>query len=168
MITLEDKVDIQAAQELIWQVTIDVESWPQWSPAMKKIVRQDTGDFKAGSSALIKQLLLPETRWVVTELIPDKRFSWQARVLGVEMVATHILIPGDSGVTSILRINMLGGMIWLIGPVFKKLVARALKEENWGLKNYCESLTVSTDKAFQKLAAGKIKFAVDVDPLNML
>ncbi len=139
MITLEDKVDIQATQKLIWQVTIDIESWPLWSPAMEKIVRKDSGNFKTGSSALIKQKLLPETRWVVSELIPDKRFSWKARVLGVEMVATHILIPGDSGVTSILRMEMLGGMIWLFGPVMKKLVARALKGENWGLKIYCES-----------------------------
>jgi hypothetical protein len=140
MMILEDKIDIQAAQELVWQVTIDVESWPLWSPAMEKIVRQDSGDFKSGSSALIKQKLLPETRWVVTELTPDKSFSWKAKMLGIEMVATHILIPGDSGVTSILRMEMLGWMIQLFGPVMKKQVARALNEENWGLKNYCESL----------------------------
>ena len=140
MMILEDNIDIQAAQQLVWQVTIDVESWPLWSPAMEKIVRKDSGDFNAGSSALIKQKLLPETRWVVTELTPNKSFSWKAKVLGIEMVATHILIPGGSGVTSVLRIEMLGWMIRLFGPVMKKLVARALKEENWGLKNYCESL----------------------------
>ena len=140
MMILEDNIDIQAAQQLVWQVTIDVESWPLWSPAMEKIVRKDSGDFNAGSSALIKQKLLPETRWVVTELTPNKSFSWKAKVLGIEMVATHILIPGGSGVTSVLRVEMLGWMIRLFGPVMKKLVARALKEENWGLKNYCESL----------------------------
>jgi hypothetical protein len=140
MMTLEDKIDIQTAQELVWQVTIDVESWPLWSPAIDKIVRKDSGHFKAGSSALIKQKLLPETRWVVTELTPDKSFSWKTKVLEIEMVATHILIPGDSGVTSILRMEMLGWMIRLFGPVVKKLVARVIKEENWSLKNYCESL----------------------------
>lgn len=140
MMILEDKIDIQAAQELVWQVTIDVESWPLWSPAMEKIVRKDLGDFKAGSSTLIKQKLLPETRWVVTELTPNKSFSWKAKVQGIQMVATHILIPGGSGVTSILRMEMLGWVIRLFGPVLKKPVARALKEENWGLKKYCESL----------------------------
>lgn len=142
MVILEDKIDIEAAQALVWQVTIDVESWPLWSPAMEKIVRKDSGVFKSESSILIKQKLLPETIWVVTELTPHKSFSWNAKVLGIEMVATHILIPGDSGVTSILRIEMLGGIIRLFGPVMKKLVARALKEENWGLKVYCESLSV--------------------------
>jgi hypothetical protein len=139
-VILENKIDIQAAQELVWQVTIDVESWPLWSPAMEKIVRKDTGDFKAGSSALIKQKLLPKTRWVVTKLTPDKSFSWKAKVLGIEMVATHILMPVDSGVTSILRVEMQGWMIQLFGQVMKKEVARALREENWGLKNYCEAL----------------------------
>jgi hypothetical protein len=140
MVILEDKIDIQATCELVWRVTIDVESWPLWSPAMVKIILKDSRGFKAGSSALIKQKLLPETLWVVTELTPNKSFSWQTKALGIEMVGTHILIPGDSGVTSILRMEMLGWMIRLFGPVMKKLVARALKEENWGLKNYCESL----------------------------
>ena len=136
---LEDKIDIQAAQELVWQVTIDVESWPLWSPAMINIVRKDEGEFKVGSLALIKQKLLPETHWVVTELTPNKSFSWQGKPLGIEMIATHILIPGDSGVTSILRVEMLGLMTKLFGVVMKKLVARALTEENWNLKKFCES-----------------------------
>ncbi|MBT5867750.1 MAG: hypothetical protein HOH38_02805 [Nitrospinaceae bacterium] len=139
MMIVEDKIVIQASQELVWQVTIDVGSWPLWSPGMEKIVRKDSGDFKAGSSALIKQKLLPETRWVVTELTPNKCFSWQTKVLGIKMVATHTLIPCNSGATSILRIEILG-WIPVIWPVIKKLIARALKEENWGLKNYCESL----------------------------
>ncbi len=137
---IEDKIVIQATRELVWQVTIDVESWPLWSPVMEKVARKDSGDFKAGSSALIKQKLLPETRWVVDELTPNKSFSWQAKALGIEMDATHILIPDDSGAISILRMEMQGWIIQLFGPVVKKLVARAIKEENWGLKNYCESL----------------------------
>lgn len=146
MMILEDKIDIQTAQELVWQVTIDVESWPLWSPAMEKIVLKDSGGFKSGSSVLIKQKLLPETLWVVTELTPNKSFSWQTKALGIEMIATHTLIPSDSGVTSILRVEMLGWMPQLFGPVMKKLVARALMEENWTLKIFCESLEVRVSR----------------------
>jgi hypothetical protein len=146
---LENKIDIQANPKLVWQVTIDVESWPIWSPAMKKIIRMDSNEFKPGSAALIKQKLLPETLWVVTELTPNSSFSWHAKVFGIEMIATHILIPIDSGVTSVLKLEMLGWMTKLFGSVIKKPPSKALREENWGLKTFCESLESAPPPTFK-------------------
>ena len=137
--TLEDTIEINASRERVWQVTVDVEAWPKWSPVMETIRREDTGDFKLGSSALIKQKQMAETRWTVTEIDPGHRFTWQARSLGIDMIATHIIVPGESAVTSILRIEMDGLLIKLLGPIMKALVAKSLKVENRGLKHYCES-----------------------------
>ena len=137
--TLEDTIEINASRERVWQVTVDVEAWPKWSPVMETIRREDTGDFKLGSSALIKQKQMPETRWTVTEIDPGHRFTWQARSLGIDMIATHSIIPGESTVTSLLRIEMDGLLIKLLGPIMKALVAKSLKVENRGLKHYCES-----------------------------
>ncbi len=136
---IEDKVDIQASQDRVWQVTVDVEAWPKWSPAMERIRREDDGEFKSGSSALIKQKLMPVTRWAVTEIDPGHHFSWQARALGIDMLATHILVPENGKVTSLLRIQMQGLPIKLFGPILKFLVLKSLKEENRGLKQYCET-----------------------------
>lgn len=136
---LEDTIEIHAPADRVWQVTIDVEAWPQWSPVMERIRREDSGDFKLGSSALIKQKQMPETRWTVTEIDPGHHFSWQARVFGIDMIATHIITPGERAVTSLLRIEMKGLTIKLLGFILKPLVAYSLKEENKGLKNYCES-----------------------------
>ena len=137
--TLEDTIEINASRERVWQVTVDVEAWPKWSPVMETIRREDTGDFKLGSSALIKQKQMAETRWTVTEIDPGHRFTWQARSLGIDMIATHSIVPGESAVTSILRIEMDGLLIKLLGPIMKALVAKSLKVENRGLKHYCES-----------------------------
>ena len=136
---LEDKIEINASQDRVWQVTVDVEAWPKWSPVMEKIRREDTGDFKLGSTALIKQKQMAETRWTVTEIDPGHRFTWQARSLGIDMIATHSIIPGDSAVTSLLRIEMNGLWIKLLGPLMKLLVSKSLKIENQGLKRYCEN-----------------------------
>jgi hypothetical protein len=136
---LENKIEIHADRERVWQVTIDVESWPLWSPAMQKIVREDSGDFILGSSALIKQNLMPETRWVVTALNPGHSFSWQTKVLGIQMEASHLITASDSGVTSVLKIEMKGGVAKLLWPLMKTQVLRALKEENAGLKQFCEA-----------------------------
>ena len=136
---LEDTIEIDAPADRVWQATIDVEDWPQWAPAMERIRREDSGDFKRGSTALIKQKQMPETRWTVTEINPGHSFSWQARVRGIDMVATHVITPGERAVTSLLRIEMQGLTIKLLGFIIKPLVMKALKDENRGLKHYCES-----------------------------
>ena len=46
---------------------------------------------------------------------------------------------GERGVTNLLRIEMGGLMVTLLGPIIKALVKGALKDENQGLKHYCES-----------------------------
>jgi uncharacterized protein YndB with AHSA1/START domain len=137
--TLENTIEIKASRERVWQVTIDVEAWPKWSPVMERIRREDSGDFKLGSTALIKQKQMPETRWTVTEINPGNQFTWQARSMGIDMVATHSIVPGDNAVTSLLRIEMEGLLITLLGPLMKMLVSKSLKLENQGLKHYCEN-----------------------------
>jgi uncharacterized protein YndB with AHSA1/START domain len=136
---LEDTIKIDATADRVWQVTTDVESWPRWAPAMERIRREDSGDLKLGSSALIKQKQMPETRWTVTEINPGHSFSWEASVMGMNMIATHIIAPGERAVTNLLRIEMDGLTIKLLGLIIKPLVAYSLKEENQGLKQYCES-----------------------------
>jgi uncharacterized protein YndB with AHSA1/START domain len=136
---LEDTIEIDVSSDRVWQVTTDIEAWPKWAPAMENIRREDSGDFKLGSTALIKQKQMPKTRWTVTEIDPGKHFTWQARVFGMDMWATHIITPGDRAVTNLLRIEMKGLLITLLGPIMKTLVAKSLKEENQGLKHYCES-----------------------------
>ncbi len=136
---LENQIDIDAPQDRVWKITIDVESWPQWSPAMERIVREDKGEFQVGSTALIKQKMIPETRWVVTSCTPPESFSWKAKVLGIEMIATHFLLPRESGVTSMLQLEMVGAMAAILGPAIKDQVTKALAEENHGLKQFCEA-----------------------------
>ena len=139
---LEDTIEINAPADRVWQVSTDVESWPKWAPAMEKIRREDSGDFKRGSSALIKQKQMPETRWTVTEINPGHSFSWETRVMGMDMIATHIITPGEQAVTNLLRIEMDGLTIKLLGFMIKPLVKQSLKQENQGLKHYCESSTL--------------------------
>ena len=136
---LQNKIDIEASLKCVWLATIDVENWPLWSPAMEKIIREDSGDFKVGSTALIKQKLMPQIRWRVTELTPNQSFSWKAQVLGIHMVASHSLAPREGGVVSILKVEMTGWMTNLFGFLMKGPVRKALEDENLGLKNYCEA-----------------------------
>lgn len=136
---LTNTIDIAAPPEVVWAVTEDVERWPEWSPTMDSIVRLDDGQFDVGSSARIKQPGLPEAVWTVQTLERGRHFKWSATVRGIHMLGGHEVIPTDGGTRSILTIEMTGWVAKLLGPLMRGSVAKAIAQENEGLKRRCES-----------------------------
>ena len=68
-------VDINVPADHVWAVIRDVESWPEWTPTVKKIRWLDKGSLAVGSGALIWQPKLLPAKWRVTEL-DDSRKSF--------------------------------------------------------------------------------------------
>jgi hypothetical protein len=137
---LENRKQIAAPKSIVWSVTVDVTRWPQWSPFVQTVERLDDGPFEVGSVALIKQTGLPKARWQVTAITPGEQFTWETRVRGIDMVATHELSSSGTNTSSVLRIEMRGFMALLMWPLLRVLVPKALESENTGLKAECESL----------------------------
>jgi hypothetical protein len=135
---IENKIQINAPQEMVWQATIDIESWAEWWHGMEIVIREDRGEFNVGSSALIKQKFMPETRWVVTDINPGCGFTWKTKNIGVEMIASHKIVSDNNGVSNLLRIELNGLLVNLLGSLMKGPIAKSLKEENMSLKKYCE------------------------------
>lgn len=136
---LENVIHIDAAPEVVWTATEDIERWDEWSPFVDSITRRDDGPFGVGSQASIKQQGLPEAIWRVTAFDRGHRFTWETRVRGIDMVATHEVHPDGDGTRSVLRIEMSGLAATLLGPLLHLLVKRSLKLENGGLKAFCET-----------------------------
>lgn len=137
---LENVICIDVPQSVVWSVTIDIERWPQWTPTVKAVKRLDEGPFACGSAALIQQPGLPEAKWVVTELIQGERFTWESRILGIQMIATHKLLTKETGTQSVLRVKMSGIVGRLLWPLMRFSARRSLERENAGLKAKCEAL----------------------------
>jgi uncharacterized membrane protein len=76
-------IDIAAAPERVWQVIVDIESWPQWTKSVTDVKRLDSGPLQVGSRARLKQPALPPLTWKVTELQQGAQFSWVCRLPGV-------------------------------------------------------------------------------------
>jgi uncharacterized membrane protein len=135
---IEDEISIDAPREVVWAVTSELERWPEWTPTVESLERVDEGEFKVGSSALIKQPGLPLAEWIVTDLVPGKRFTWKSRVQGIHMAASHELTSDGSGMKNVLRIEISGLVAFLLWPWIRLSVRRTLKQENQGLKAACE------------------------------
>jgi carbon monoxide dehydrogenase subunit G len=137
-IHVERTIDINAPPERVWAVMTDVERWPEWTESMKKIERLDDGEFKVGSKAKLWIRRAPTAGvWTVTELTPNRSFTWEDSSGGVDAVATHIIEPDGSGSKVTLRIDMSGMMTtllgWMIGPQSRKNVdmeAEGLKKRS--------------------------------------
>jgi Polyketide cyclase / dehydrase and lipid transport len=137
---VQSEIQINAAPSIVWGVTEDVEVWSQWTPTIESAVRLDAGPFDVGSRVRIKQPGLPEAVWRVTALSKGNSFTWETRVLGIRMVATHDLLPCDSGTKCILRLEVLGIVAVLLWPLISRSARSAIAQENVSLKALCEAL----------------------------
>ena len=135
---LKSVLYIDAPPSVVWTATEDVERWPEWTPTVKSVRRIDQGPFEKGSSARLKLPALPESTWTVTALTPRERFTWESRVVGIRMIATHKMRAADAGTESVVRIEMTGPVATLLWPVLWRTLRHRLEQENLGLKDRCE------------------------------
>ena len=137
---LEHVIYIDVPSDIVWSVTEDIERWPEWASSFTSVKRIDQGPFDVGSKALIKQPGLPEAEWIVTSLTRGERFTWESRIRGIRMIATHEMMAVETGTQNVLRIEMSGLMARLLWPLIRSSAQRSLERENAGLKGRCESV----------------------------
>ena len=142
--TLEDTLFIRAPVKDVWRVTMDLERWPEWAPAVRSIRRLDAGAFGLGSRVQIQQPGQPLAVWTVTDFAEGERFSWETAWRGLWMRATHHLAPEPGGTRNTLRLNASGWTVALSSSVLRFLLRRALIAENGGLKARCEARSLGT------------------------
>jgi uncharacterized membrane protein len=115
----------------VYQLFIDVERWPDLTQSMRSVRRLDDGPIRVGSEAMVSQPRLPSSRWRVTELEPDRRFTWETSAGGVTTVGDHLVEPDGSGsrITLILRMHgpLSGVMGLLMGGIARRYAAMELE-----------------------------------------
>lgn len=135
---IEHTIDIDAPVERVWELTLDIESWPDHTPTMTSIERLDDRPLAVGSAVRIKQPAQRERVWTVSHLEPCRRFAWSARTMGTTMTATHELAPNGSGTTQTLRVEIEGGLSRVVGALIGRPIAKAIATENLGFKAAAE------------------------------
>jgi len=135
---IEDSIDIAAPPERIWDLTVDVEAWPRHTASITSVERLDDGPLRIGSTAKIKQPGQGAKTWTVDTLEQGHRFAWSTRALGARMTGTHVVDAQPSGTRNTLRIDIVGPLAPLLGPLVARPIRKALRMENEGFKRAAE------------------------------
>jgi uncharacterized protein YndB with AHSA1/START domain len=103
-------IDIDAPAEVVWDVIVDVEHWPQWTATMTSVRRETgSGPLTVGERVRVRQPRLPPVTWTVTDVQPGRSFAWTATGLGARSVADHAVVPRpDGGSTATVRSTSTG------------------------------------------------------------
>ena len=131
---LSDTRLISAPADVVWQCTIDVATWPDYTPTITSVAPTHDGPLQVGSTAVVRQPGQRATTWTVRELDPTvRRFVWTADVFGMRTVATHVVDAIDAEhCRNTLTLSMTGPASRVLGPLLRGRLAKVLATENAG------------------------------------
>ncbi len=134
----KNTVTIDAPVKRVWQLTLDVESWPRHTPTMQSVERLDAGPLRVGSTARIKQPGQAPAVWEVTRLTPQREFTWHTKRFGLTLTGSHLLETTERGCRNTLILDVTGFGARLLGLVAGRAFSGALAKENNGFKAAAE------------------------------
>lgn len=134
----ENTATIASSSQTVWQMTIDVASWPSLMPTITSVERLDSGPMRIGSTARIKQPGQSPAVWTVTKLVEGREFAWQTKRMGMTMVGLHIVedLGGQCRNTLILDVTGRGSKVFAL--LFGALMRKTLAVENESFRKHAE------------------------------
>ena len=136
----EVEVHIDAEPEKVWEVLVDVEHWPEWTPSMTSVQRLEEGSFGVGNTARVQQPRIPRAVYTVTEYQAGRSFTWAAGSIGVRTRASHdVAAQAGGGTTVRLAVSQTGVFAPVSALFAASLIRRYLAMEAQGLKGRCET-----------------------------
>lgn len=135
---IEHEVFVEAPAEAVWQLTLDVEQWPQLTPTITEVERLDGRPLEVGSRARVKQPMQRPRLWTVTRLDGSSYFEWEAKLGTIRMTGGHRVTPEGEGCRNTLSLELAGFGSGLLGRAMRRPLAKTLATENAGFKRHAE------------------------------
>jgi uncharacterized membrane protein len=136
---LEDRLEIAAPAAVVWDLTVDVERWPESTPTITSVERLDDGPFGLGSKARIKQPAQRPAVWTVTSFEPGRHFAWATKTLGLHLEGGHHIEADGDTCTNTLTLDVSGPMASTLGRLLAGQFRKAIATENQGFKRTAEA-----------------------------
>ena len=141
MARYERSVQIDAPPSTVWSVLADVDKWPEWTPTILSVVRQETSAFGLGSTAKVKAKGFPEGVLRVTEFSPGQSFTWEGSSgPGFRVLLGHAVEAVGGGARATLSVTAAGPSAIFLGWLAVRLSKPNINTEVASLKVRAEQI----------------------------
>ncbi|MDA0339875.1 MAG: SRPBCC family protein [Proteobacteria bacterium] len=130
---VQHTIDVDALPDLVWAVTVDVNQWPTWTPTVERAERMDEGPLQLGSSSRMSAAV-----WKVIDFADGESFTWETRLRGTRMIASHLVKMSGTGTENTLTLEVKGFIGFLLAPFIARRARQTIETENRSLKHFCE------------------------------
>ena len=136
----EESIDVQAAQQRVWDILSDVERWPSRIETVDTVLILTPEPLTEGSRVRLSQPRLPEGTWEISVWDPPTYFEWRQKASGVTSIAGHRVDaePEDHSRLT-LTLDMRGPLIPIVGLFYRGLTNRYMSLEARGIKDAAEA-----------------------------
>jgi len=122
---VSNRIDIQAPPQRVWEVLIDVESWPKWYAGARDLSLASTTPGKLAPNAVLSWNIMDlDFTSTVHEFEPPYRLSWESRKSTIQGYHTWLLIPTEFGTHLVTDESQFGVLAWLQGIFIPKKLSR--------------------------------------------
>lgn len=139
MTVYERRIDIVAPPAVVFAVMADVERWHEWTASIRGVRLFGGAPLAPGRRALVRQPGLPPALWTVTDLQPDREFTWVSVAPGLRVTARHAALDTPGGTRALLSLTYTGPFGDWLARVTRGITERYLLLEAEGLKARSES-----------------------------
>ena len=135
----EETVEIDAGPRRVWEVLVDVESWPEWTPSMTTVEMVTPRPLGPGSRVAIKQPRLSPVAMTVDRYVEGQSFAWSSRAAGLRTIADHVVEATPTGSRVTLVLTQSGPLAGFVRLAYGRMIRRYVHMESRGLKERSES-----------------------------
>jgi len=129
---------IEASSEVVWDVLVDFERYPEWNPSLPAIA----GELQVGSTVSMSLAMpgrpSPKVKAELTEVVPQQRLVWHGNVGADWLFAgdrQFVIDPGEGDTVQFTHVEDVRGLLF---PLFRALMGSAIQRHHEGLN---EALT---------------------------
>jgi uncharacterized protein YndB with AHSA1/START domain len=113
---VSNQIDIAASPQEVWDVLINVDSWPEWYAGARNLQLTSSTPGKLAPDAVLSWNIMDlDFISTVKEFEPPYRLSWESRKSTIQGYHTWILIPTDQGTRVVTDESQFGILAWLQG-----------------------------------------------------
>ena len=136
----EESIDVQAAQQRVWDILSDLEGWPSRIETVDTVSILTPEPLAEGSRVRLRQPRLPEGTWEISVWDPPTYFEWRQKAGGVTSIAGHRVDAEDEDHSRLtLTLDMRGPLIPIVGLFYRGLTNRYMSLEARSIKDAAEA-----------------------------